>query len=266
MRYFIAILALITMTPAAQADGGFSVEDMRGADVVFLGEVHDNPDHHMRQADIVAQLQPRGIVWEMLTGVRASAVTPEMLGAEAVLGPFLYWEENGWPDFSMYYPIFAAAPDAQHFGAALPREEARRVMGAPVAEVFGTNAALFGLDRDLPESQQQARESMQMSAHCDALPEEVLARMVDIQRLRDARIAAVIREAIVATGGPVAVITGNGHARKDWGAPEALSRAMPDLTIYALGQGEDGRAPDGTFDAVADAPAVERDDPCAAFQ
>ncbi|WP_425073246.1 ChaN family lipoprotein [Sagittula sp. S175] len=253
-----AIAALTFMTPAAFADGGF------GSDVIFLGEVHDNPAHHARQSELVAEIKPSAVVWEMLTGVRASAITEEMLSSEKVLGPFLYWEENGWPDFAMYYPIFTAS-DAQHFGAALPRDEARRVMGEPVADVFGTNAELFGLDQPLSDTEQQAREALQMAAHCDALPEEMLPMMVDIQRLRDARIAAVVREALVATGGPVVVITGNGHARKDWGAPAALKMAMPEVSVYALGQGESDTSPEGTFDAVEYAPGVDREDPCATF-
>lgn len=259
MRHFLTgLMALVLTTPAALADGGLA------SDVLFLGEVHDNPAHHARQAAIVAEVQPRTVVWEMITGRRASAITPEMLTSEAVLGPFLYWEDNGWPDFSMYYPIFAAS-DAQHFGAALPREEAKRVMGEPVAEVFGVNAALFGLDQPLTAEEQAAQEALQAAAHCDALPAEMLPMMVDIQRLRDARIAAVVREALVATGGPVVVITGNGHARKDGGAPAALAKAMPGISIFALGQGEDGVPPDGVFDRVEDAPGVPRDDPCAAF-
>ncbi|MBP0482732.1 ChaN family lipoprotein [Sagittula salina] len=263
VAFAMVLVAGLCTTPAAQADGGFS--DFSGYDVVFLGEVHDNPAHHARQAEIVAQVQPDGIVWEMLTGVRASAITPEMLASEAVLGPFLYWEDSGWPDFGMYYPIFAAS-DAQHFGAALPRGEARAVMGEPVAEVFGSSAALFGLDRPLPADQQAAREALQRAAHCDALPDEMLPVMVDIQRLRDARIAAVVREALAVTGGPVVVITGNGHARKDWGAPALLAQAMPELRIGALGQGEDGAPPEGVFDRVDDAPGVEREDPCAEFR
>lgn len=264
MKHLIAALALILTTPAAEADGGFLATHAQVADVVFLGEVHDNPAHHATQAQIVAGLQPSGIVWEMLTGARAAAITPEMLTSEQVLGPFLYWEDSGWPDFSMYYPIFAAS-EAQHFGAALPRDEARQVMGTAVAEVFGTNAALFGLDQPLSDEEQAAREALQRAAHCDALPEDMLPTMVDIQRLRDARIAAVVREALAATGGPVVVITGNGHARADWGAPALLAKAMPELTIATLGQGEAGTSPEGRFDAVVDASAVDRGDPCAGF-
>ena len=67
------------------------------------------------------------------------------------------------------------------------------------------------------------------------------------------------------TGGPVAVITGNGHARRDWGVPSYIARVRPQLIVATLGQGEEGSTPDGGFDATLSAPGVDRGDPCAAF-
>lgn len=247
--------------------GPVAADPFEGAQVIFLGEVHDNPAHHARQAEIVAEVQPRAIVWEMLEPEAVLPVTPELIGDEAALGAALNWADSGWPDFSMYYPIFAAAPEAAHFGAQLPRGAARAAMSQDLAEAFGEGAALFGLDRPLPEEQQERREALQLAAHCDALPAEMLPKMVNIQRLRDARLALAALEALEATGGPVAVITGNGHARKDWGAPALLTLAAPDVAIFALGQGENGgTAPDGGFDLTESAPPVERPDPCEGFR
>lgn len=241
-----------------------SVDDT--AEVIFLGEVHDNPAHHQRQAELVADIAPVAIVWEMITTEQAAMVSPELVGDEDALAVALNWSESGWPAFEMYYPIFAAAPDAAHFGAALPRGEARASMGQPLVDVFGEGAAQFGLDQPLPVAQQAAREELQFAAHCDALPREMLPMMVNVQRLRDARIAQAALKAYEETGGPVAVITGNGHARLDWGAPAALALAAPDVQIFALGQAEDGRgAPDGGFDLVETFPPVDREDPCAAL-
>jgi uncharacterized iron-regulated protein len=94
----------------------------------------------------------------------------------------------------------------------------------------------------------------------------MLPGMVEVQRLRDAVLARAVVQAVEETGGPVAVITGNGHARRDRGVPAYLGRIAPDLEVFVLGQTEDGAPLEGGFDEVVSAPAVDRPDPCAAFQ
>ncbi|MGY9048790.1 hypothetical protein P775_24275 [Puniceibacterium antarcticum] len=254
------LLALVAS--AALADGGIFSDK----DVVFLGEQHDNAQHHRRQAELVGQIAPKALVFEMLTPAQAARITPDLLGEESALDSALGWNDSGWPDFALYYPIFAAAPKADYFGAALPRDEAQKVVSDGVLAVFGPDAPEYGLGTALPEDQQTAREALQMAAHCDMMPEEMLPTMVDIQRMRDALLARAAAQALDETGGPVVVITGNGHARLDWGAPALLDLARPGLRIAALGQGEESfGAPDGGFDAVEVSADVERGDPCAAF-
>lgn len=237
-----------------------------GLDVVFLGELHDNPAHHLRQAEIVTELAPRALVFEMLTQAQADVVTPELVKDAAALEAALNWNASGWPEFSMYYPIFAAAPEAAYFGAAVPRDVARAAMAEGLHTGFRGDVEDYGLTTPLPEEQQAQREALQLAAHCDAMPEEMLPVMVDIQRLRDAELAYSAVQAFDAHGGPVVVITGNGHARRDWGAPVYLMEAAPGLRIASLGQGEDDVAPSGLFDVVESAPAADRGDPCAAFR
>lgn len=233
---------------------------------MFLGELHDNPAHHLRQAEYVAELSPTALVFEMLTQAQADLVTPELVADEAALEAALGWNASGWPDFSMYYPIFAAAPEAAYFGAAVPRDVARAAMAEGMASAFRGDADAYGLTAVLPEWQQAEREALQLAAHCDAMPAEMLPVMVDIQRLRDAELAYSAVQAFEAHGGPVVVITGNGHARMDWGAPVYLMAAAPGLRVMSLGQGEEDVPPSGRFDVVESAPEVDRGDPCAAFR
>jgi uncharacterized iron-regulated protein len=240
--------------------------DAGDAQVVVLGEVHDNPAHHEAQAKLVARIAPSAVVFEMLTPQQAETVSD--LGAEAgveALSEALGWASSGWPDFAMYHPIFVAAGDAEIFGAALPRDRVRRALTDGAAEVFGQGYRRFGLGEPLAEAEQAEREAGQMRAHCDALPETVLPGMVAAQRLRDAHFARVTLDALGETGGPVAVITGNGHARTDWGIPAAMSRAAPQVKVLSLGQLEAPPDPPVPFDVWRVTPAPEREDPCAAF-
>lgn len=259
------ILAGLWMVLAATAlQAGDLPDGMAGAQVIFLGEVHDNGPAHARQAELVAALKPKALVFEMLTPAQAEKVTPELRRDAQALAEALDWDHAGWPDFAMYYPIFAAAPDAAIFGAAVPRAEARAAMETGVAESFGAEAAAYGLTEPLAAEEQTLRERVQHEAHCEALPPEMLPVMVELQRLRDAVLARATKQALEATGGPVAVITGNGHARRDWGAPVYLGR-VTQAAIFALGIAEtDDDA--GRFDALEIVPEAEREDPCAAFE
>ena len=218
------IWVAICLVWAGMAQAVEMPDGMAQAQVIFLGEVHDNPQAHARQAELVAALQPKALVFEMLTVAAAEKAAPEVRTDAEALAKALDWEQLGWPDFAMYYPIFAAAPEAAIYGAAVPRDEARAAMKDGVAESFGDGVEAYGLTTPLPEEEQAARVQLQFEAHCEAMPKEMLPMMVDLQRLRDATLARAVVQALDAVGGPVVVITGNGHARLDWGAPVYLKR------------------------------------------
>ncbi|PIE08973.1 MAG: hypothetical protein CSA73_00985 [Rhodobacterales bacterium] len=237
----------------------------RAADVVILGEVHDNPAHHAVQADWVAALAPRAVVFEMLTEAQAGADMPGLRADQAALDAALGWSDGGWDAFDMYYPVLAASA-ARFYGAAVPRAQLRAAYGGDVIALFGAGAADYGLTDALPDAQLAARLDLQYEAHCEAMPRDSLGGMVEIQRLRDATLARAVLRALEEQGPPVAVVTGNGHARRDWGVPSYLARVAPGVSVFVLGQSEDGRDPEGGFDLVLDAPAVDRPDPCAVFR
>jgi uncharacterized iron-regulated protein len=263
MKTFLAFAAVLAAAPAlAEQIDAQALADLPRADVVVLGEVHDNPVHHANQARAVAALSPSAVVFEMLTPEQAARVTPALRADREALQQALGWDGTGWPDFAMYHPLFTAS-EAVIYGAALPRGEVRRAVGEGAAAVFGDEAAAYGLTDPLPADQQQEREDLQREAHCNALPETLLPGMVEAQRLRDAAFARAVVRAMDETGGPVAVITGNGHARRDWGLPAALAKAAPDLSLISVGQLEEAPEDGAPYDFWVVTEAAEREDPCA---
>ncbi len=210
----------------------------------------------------------------MIGAADARRVTPENRTDPDRLDALLNWSANGWPDFSMYYPIFAAAPDAAIYGGAFPREGVRQSVSDGASAVFGESAALFGLDLPLPEDQLEARVDLQRVAHCDAMPAELLPGMVEAQRLRDAAlaratVAAFAHASAVSDNPRVVIIAGNGHARDDWGVPAYLRFYYRDAeeapVIASLGQFETELPEDAPFSATEMALPPDREDPCLAF-
>lgn len=231
-------------------------------DVVILGEVHDNPAHHAKQASILRELAPKAVIFEMLTPEEAAqlAGVPRKEAAMAAASA-----EFHWSNIADYADVLAAS-EGVIVGAALPRGDVRQAFSDGAAAVFGANAEQFGLETPVPDAQLAARKEMQFESHCQAMPLEMMGGMVEAQRLRDAAFARAVLDAQQTYGSPVALITGNGHARRDWGVPAALALAAPDVSVITIGQSEAGRRPLGGFDAFFDAPAVDRPDPCDAFK
>lgn len=271
-RWIAMIVALCAGAGQAGQIGPDRLADVvAGYDVVLLGEIHDNPAHHENQAAALIALQPKAIVFEMLDAGQAARVNPGVRDNPVLLGAVLEWDESGWPDFALYAPLFSAVPDAAIYGAALPRAKVRAAFQDGAAAVFDGDAARFGLDQPLDPDEQSAREDAQFASHCEAMPRNLMGGMVESQRLRDAHFSAMVVQALVETGGPVAVIAGSGHTRVDWGMPVYLRRAVPDLSLLALGQLEAGRgwavddASQPPFDMWIVTDPVDRGDPCAAF-
>ena len=235
-------------------------------DIFLLGEIHDNPGHHAIQAQWIDRIAPTAIVFEMLTPQQAQAVMDLPNRSAEDIRDVTQWDQSGWPSFEIYAPVFDAVGNRPIIGAGVPRDDMRAVMAHGVVASFeAQQATRFGLDQPLDADQQAQREQEQLAAHCNAMPREMLPIMVDLQRYRDAVLARAAVSALDLYGPPVAVITGNGHARTDWGVPVYIATARPDLDGFALGLHEEGTADFGQFDQTLTADPVTWPDPCAAF-
>ncbi len=236
-------------------------QEVSEADVVILGEVHDNPTHHATQLEWIGQAKPKAVVYEMLLPTEAEVLNGSVRTAQAMKTAAQGFH---WSNIADYADLLAASPVI--IGAALPRDQVREAFSEGAAAVFGAEAEAYGLAAPLPADQLSTRMDHQFEAHCKAMPRDMMGGMVEAQRLRDAGFARVVVAALDKHGGPVVLITGNGHARKDWGVPAMLALVRPDVTVFSLGQGEAGTRPTGLFDQTTDAPRPDRGDPCDAFK
>ena len=241
------------------------IDRLRAADVVIIGERHDNPVHHEWQARIISALSPRGLAFEMAPRAKEEAANSARAEGRD-LEKALDWENSGWPDWAMYQPLFEAAPDAVIAGGGIPRDTLRASVGDGAAAAFGDGSLRYQLEIPLSEDMQEAMETEQAEAHCGALPPVMLPGMVEAQRLRDAAFADAALRLHEQGDGPVVLIVGNGHARTDRGAPLYLGRAAPGLDVVAIGLLEFENTPEGVpFDYAIYTPKHDRGDPCEAF-
>lgn len=260
-----SIIPLILAAVATLSTAAFSIAATDWSDfaddVLIIGEFHDNPIHHAEQAKAARIIAPKAVVFEMLTAKEALTLA----GVARDPGAMAKATEGfHWGNIADYAEILAASPVI--IGAAVPREEMRSAFSDGAAQVFGTEARSYGLTEPLSEDEQAIRELGQFDAHCEAMPLEMMGGMVEAQRLRDAAFARAVLDAIDAHGTPVMLITGNGHARMDWGVPAYLARVRPDLKVTSIGQGERQEPPEGVFSwTLNGARSPDRGDPCAVF-
>jgi len=238
---------------------------------VLLGETHDNPAHHRLQARLVAQLaaewpRPPAVVLEMLDPEDQPAIDAFRAAGRRDPDAFaarVGWAESGWPDFALYRPLFRAVLDAglPILAAGLPRDE----LLAPDAP---ERAPRFGLGEPLPPPERAARLDELYAAHCELVPRDALAPMLERQRERDVRLARLLLRGARAQGRAV-LVAGNGHVRES-GVPAVLARAgVEPGAILSVGllEVEPGRTrveatEAGRFDLAVFTPAAAREDPC----
>jgi uncharacterized iron-regulated protein len=260
--------------------------ELSRARFVLLGERHDNPDHHLLQAEVVRALTGSGrepvLAFEMLDVEQQSAVDAALARAPGdpdALAQAVAWDQSGWPDWSLYRPIFAVGLERglRIVGANLPSAQVKQlVLRGPEALPPETFARL-GLEVPLPEDTARAMRAEMLESHCGQLPESMLDPMVLAQRARDAQMA----DRLLTTASPdgAILITGAGHARTDRGVPAQLARRAPELPVRSLAflevspesrepldyapSDSAGKLP---YDFVWFTPAEEREDPCAMFQ
>ncbi|MEM7271010.1 MAG: ChaN family lipoprotein [Pseudomonadota bacterium] len=237
------------------------LEAARMADVVIIGERHDNPDHHATQAKLVEALAPGGLAFEMIADRDEGAANADRAN----------WINPAWNGWEMYQPIIAAAPEAVIAGGLVAKDIIRTAMirGAATAWPEG---ARYRLAEPLPMDMVEDMIMEQRTAHCKALAKHSLPGMVEAQQLRDASFADAALRLHEAGHRPVVLITGNGHARTDRGVPLYLRRAASDLTVVAIGQRELERGGGlhplwkTPFDFTIHTEAHDRGNPCETFR
>lgn len=211
------------------------------AKFVVLGEKHDNPRHHAIQAELVEDLGRRGdleaVAFEMLPRDSQLDVTAHVQGGgdAAGLADAVGWGELGWGPWTWYGPIADAAlrHDATLVAADIGREDARAIYRDGFDALDAEFVARTGLDRPLDPADREARIAAMVEAHCGHDLGGMADAMVDVQRARDAMLAD--RLARLTDDGRGVLITGNGHAVTDTGAPAVLERLHPDATTLSLG-------------------------------
>ena len=258
------------------------------AAIVLLGETHDNPDHHVIQAITLKESSidhetPPAVVFEMIGREMQPRLDKLMrlkdLNADMIFDA-VRWEQSGWPDRDLYRPVMEAVLElkAPILAAGLPREMAKRASREGIAAVLSAAERQKLKLPPLPPEEMDDLVKSIVKSHCDMIPEKAARKMAEVQRLRDALMAARLMDGWRMQGRAV-LIAGTGHVRKDRAVPFYLKHhegAPTPLVIWIAEVQEEDKtladvlpgdaAPAALVDIVVITPRAEREDPCRQFE
>lgn len=259
------------------------------ADVVLVGETHDNPDHHKLQAWLLRQLAAKGkrpaVVMEMIGADKADDLANVQLASNVTtdaIGTKLDWESSGWPAFSIYRPIVDAAlgNNLTLLAGDASKDQVRQVSQQGLGALAYSERVRLGIGSQLPAALAASLTDELKASHCNQLADADLAGMVQVQRFRDAALADNVLKAVdKASGNGVVLIAGGGHVRSDRGVPLYLRTRASGLKLLTIvfseviagdDNPEDGAPHDANGKPAADfvwyTARTERPDPCGELQ
>jgi uncharacterized iron-regulated protein len=241
------------------------LQALRAADVVLLGELHDNPRHHVLRGELLAALgatpadggPPPSVVAEHLDRGRRVNFGNDVLGSLQGAG----FDAKAW-DWPLHEPLFAhiARAGLPLTGGNASLDTVRRVAREGLAAAPAELRPLLDA-APLPPAAQATLDQALVDGHCGRLPASRLPGMRAAQRVRDAAMWLALREAGTR---PAVLLAGNGHVRLDHGVPQIAAALQPQTRIVSVGFGEFGTpAEPAAHHYIWTTARAVREDPCA---
>lgn len=190
---------------------------LASARFAFIGEKHDNPDHHQIELRLIrhrlASQAGSAIVFEMLDDAQRPSL-PSLAAGDSLdqMREKLAWPAKGW-DFAVYGPLFQAASNE---GKLVAGNVGKKFIG----EVYAKGESALAAEQrfsTVPSATEQTRAHFLeriYEAHCAMAPRDTLGPMVAIQLAKDASMASAM-----ADNAPALLIAGGEHVRADTGVP-----------------------------------------------
>ena len=210
------------------ADLAEVVQNVEGADLIFIGETHDNPQHHATELDIVRSLHakkfPLALGLEMFTTEdqqKLDAWTEGKLDEEKFIPIYARNWSYGW---QLYRDLFMFARDNHIPLIALniPKQVISKVMaGGPAA--LQESEIPPKISWSLNEAQAAYMRTIAHQVFGSTPPDKFLARLCAAQALRNNGMAwNIAKYKKKHQADKVVVLAGTWHAVKN-GVPESLS-------------------------------------------
>lgn len=210
------------------------VHRLAAVNLVFVGEMHDNPEHHLIQVQILQALKdlvgPVDLAMEIFQRPHQEAVDRYLQG-ESTEEAFLKeidWTRSWGHDYAFYRPLLLWAKQNQNRILALnaPMEVVRKVARQGLKNL--TPRERDGIAQDIDLSNRAHRNYLeaifQQHQHRDL---ESFDFFYEAQCVWEETMAERIADHLRQKGGKLVTFVGNGHLVNRFGIPERTLRRIP---------------------------------------
>jgi len=210
------------------------VDHISAQDLIFVGEVHDNPDHHLIQVQILQALlgccQPVTIAMEFFEQQKQEILDRYIKGAinEEEFLQAVDWKKSWGFDYHFYRPLLLLARQNGYRVLAInaPRKIVRKVARDGLAGLDEGDRKTIARDIDLGNEAHRAYllEIFKQHAHGDLKSFE---SFYQAQCVWEDTMARNIAEHMKSNKGTMIVFAGNGHIRNKYGIPDRVVKRVP---------------------------------------
>ena len=224
------------------------IDQLETRDLVFIGEVHDNPEHHLIQVQILQALMarhgPLTVAMEFFQKPQQAIIDRYVTGksTEAEFLKEVNWHRQWSFDYSFYRPLMLAVKENKGKILAInaPNDIVRKVARSGLNGLDPEERALLAKDIDLDNGEHRAylQDVFQDNAHGVLTNFEFFYQA---QCVWEDTMAENIAASLEGADETVVVLTGNGHILNKFGIPDrTAARIAADMTTVLLWPMEEG--------------------------
>lgn len=206
------------------------------ADYVLLGENHDNISHHMSQAWLIENLakQDRGasVSFEMIDNRQGDLIIDKNITSSIVLIDTLNQFKSSW-NYETYYSILFDSVIQAGFKIYPANIDRQTLTHSVMQDNQNLSPRLRQIlsQTPLPPDQKTILQKEIIESHCGMLDTKTVDQMVEMQRIRDATMAASL---LNSEADLKVLVAGINHVRKDHGVPMYLLQENEKTTIISV--------------------------------
>lgn len=213
---------IISMTTGQPLSYTQLLEQLQSHRFILLGEKHDNPEHHLRELQLLEGLQTgpnTRLVLEMLDESQAESIAQlSENSSKTEIQTQLHWNHRSWP-WQDYGPLIKAALKNHN------QLTAGNLSKAEILQIYQgepTDKPRLAPNK-IPEAIRATIQQQIYESHCQAMPLTQMGPMTQIQISRDASMAYALSDNLGDRMQAI-LIAGSFHVRKDTGVPLHLQQ------------------------------------------